>query len=87
MASIVKVTAPDGTPVAPSDEPGLVAYWVRRGYVVEYDVADGVPGEAVNEVTGEVTPAGEPLPVLEQDGGDPLPDVDPKPVTRRRKTA
>jgi hypothetical protein len=49
---------------------------ISRGEVVESDTAG--TGEAVNADTGEVTPAGQPLPEIEQTDGEPLPPPEPE---------
>lgn len=46
---------------------------------VEGEVA--TPGEAVNVESGEVTAPGEPLPVIEQTEGEPLPPAEPLALT------
>jgi hypothetical protein len=93
---VVGVAFVDG--VGQTDSEGALAYFARHGYGVQDEATvevEGIePGEAVNEVTGEVTPAGEPLPAIGQESGDPLPEPEPEQEqeptptpARRRKPA
>ena len=61
-----------GDPLKPEDADLLRSVEIE-GVLVDDEPLAGT-GDAVNADTGEVTPAGEPLPPIEQNGGDPLPE-------------